>query len=111
MAELRKQQKDSASGKKENSASSPKEEGVIARVASYLKISDSPRFKFRPTNKQLGKVTFKVKWEGTIVLFSKLTDARHFKRLLKKGAPFVEPVIIRTDTTKEGYIVDEREIK
>jgi len=111
MADSPKQQKGSASGKTASSSSTPKEEGVIARVVSFLRISNSPRFKFRPTNKQLGKVTFKVKWEGTIVLFNKLTDARHFKRLLKKGAPFTEPVIIRTDTTKEGYIVDEREIK
>ena len=111
MAVSSKQQKDSVSGKKENSASTPKKGSVIQRVASYLKISDSPRVQLKPTNKKLGYVMYRVDWQGFNALFTRLADARHFKRLLKKSAPVVEPVIIRTDTTEDGYIVDERVIK
>jgi len=84
--------------------------GVIKEVFSY-RAEPIKRMRFKPNNRRIGTVTYTINVGSNVFVFTKLPDARHFKRLLKKGAPFVEPVIIRTDTTEEGYIVDERKIQ
>lgn len=111
MAVSPKQQKGSASGKKALSVDTPRRESVIARVASFLRISSSPRLKFKPHKKGLGTLTYRVNLGSNVFTFKKLQDARSLVRLVKLSGGMIDSVIIRTDTTKEGYIVDEREIK
>lgn len=114
MADLPRQKKDSVSGKKANSVSTPEEESVIARVVSYLKFKvGASKLIFRdPGGKSLGTVGYRIRLDDKLILFSKLNDARAFKRAYKKADNCTaEPVIIRFDTTSEGYIANEREVK
>lgn len=110
MAELPKQKKASVSGKKENSVSTPVKEGVIARVASWLRISDTPRITFKQDNRRLGTLEYRVTIpNGFVVSYGNLKDARAFKKLTKKAG--VDSAIIRVDTTDDGFVLSEREIK
>lgn len=111
MGESLKRKKGSASGKTGNSKSSPKKESVIQRVVSYLKISNTPRMVFKPSNKRVGTVEYRVTLPLTYVSFKKLSDARTMKRLLASSNSKIDSVIIRTDTTEEGFVVSEREVR
>lgn len=108
------QKKGSASGRMVNSASIPEPEGVIAKVVSYLKFKvGASKLIFRdPGSKSLGTVEYRIRLDDKLILFSKLNDARAFKRAYKKADNCTaEPVIIRSDTTSEGFIANEREVK
>lgn len=112
MAESKEGKKEPQPGKLGRTQILQKLDSVMQRVVSYLSLkTNSKRVIFKPDNKRFGNVMYRVQWEGVGTLFTKLTDARAFKRLLKQGKQFNEPVIIRTDTTDEGYIVSERKIK
>jgi len=110
MGALQRQKKDSASGKKVNSASTPVKEGVIARVASWLRISDTPRITFKQDNRRLGTLEYRVTIpNNNVFTYGNLKDARAMKKLIKKTG--IDSVIIRVDTTDDGFVLSEREIK
>lgn len=112
MEDLSKPKKDSASGTKENSASSPEKDSVIARVVSYLKIGGKQLVQLKdPRGKKLGTVGYYVTVIDIRFTFKTLADARMFKKALKRSVNGIESAIIRIDTTDEGYIASEREVK
>ena len=104
---LEKQKKGSANGKKVNSASLPKRESVIAKVASFLKRERTQvRYIIKiPLNRPIGKVFYTV--ESTIepVTFYKRKDAECFKQLLNNAATnHYNADIIRREVTDDGFI-------
>lgn len=92
------QQKDLQSGKKANLASTPKREGVIAKVVSYLKPKNKPRFIFKvPLGKPIGKVYYSVHSSLDTVTFTKKKDAVAFSKLLLISTAEVKSDIVRRE--------------
>ena len=99
------QQKDLQSGKKANLASTPKREGVIAKVVSYLKPKNKPRFIFKvPLGKPIGKVYYTVQSELDPITFNKKKDATAFCKLLLASTSELKGDIVRREIVN-GYEV------
>ena len=112
MAESKEQQKDLQSGKKENLAGTPRIGGVIAKVVSYLKPKNKPRFIFKvPLGKPIGKVYYSVQSSFDPVTFTKKKDAVAFSKLLLISAAEVKSDIVRREITDTGYEVTYGERK
>jgi hypothetical protein len=92
------------SGKKVNSASTPKKESVISRVVSYLRVDLTPKYIIKiPLNRPIGKVFYTVQSTIEPVTFNKKKDAEAFKKLLAVSTGEIKADIIRREVTKEGY--------
>lgn len=103
---LRERIKGLRSGKKENSANTPRRESVIARVVSFLTPTSKPRIVFKlPLNKPIGKVYYTVESELDPVTFKKKKDALTFKKLLSISNLELKSDIVRREITDNGYEV------
>lgn len=105
MAESKEQKRGSQNGKMANLASTLKIEGVIARVVSYLKPKNKPRFVFKvPLGKPIGKVYYTVQSEIDPVTFKRKKDAVAFCKLLSLSTLELKGDIVRRE------IVDNYEV-
>lgn len=107
MAVEQRRKKGSVNGKMASSVSSPKSETVIARVASFLKNLKPQAVRYAhkiPGNRPLGERSYTVRWKGEPIIFKKRKDAEALKLLLSQSTQKYEAVIIRNETTEEGYI-------
>jgi hypothetical protein len=110
MGELKKEEKEPLPGLMARTQILQRLGSVIQRVGSYLKTGGSQLVKLKDP-RPLGKLEYRVTLPLGSVSFAKLSEARSMKRLLATSLSQVDSVIIRTDTTDEGYVASEREIK
>lgn len=112
MAVLKLEEKEPQPGKTVRTRLWLKLESVMETVGSYLKTGGNQLVKLKdPSGKSLGTVTYHLKLPSGTIIFEKLREARSTKKLLANSLTRVDSVIIRTDTTDEGFIASEREIK
>ena len=112
MGELKKEEKEPLPGLMVRTQILQRLGSVIQRVGSYLKTGGSQLVKLKdPSGKKLGKLEYRVTLPLGSVSFAKLSEARSMKRLLATSLSQVDSVIIRTDTTDEGYVASEREVR
>lgn len=65
-----------------------------------------------PSGKKIGTIGYYITVpNNNRFTFKNISDARMFKKALKRSVNSIESVIIRIDTTEEGYIASERVVK
>lgn len=112
MAVSKKEEKEPQPGKLARTQILQRLGSVIQMVGSYLKTGGNQLVKLKdPSGKKLGTLEYRVSLPLGSVSFAKLRDARTMKRLLATSNSMVDSVIIRTDTTDEGFVASEREVK
>ena len=112
MAVSSKQKKASPSGEKVNSSVIQRLGSVMQSVASYLNTEGRQLVHLRdPSGKKLGTLQYHVVAPMGKFIYNKLPDARALRRALRKSQSRMDSVIIRVDTTKEGFVASEREVK
>ena len=107
MAVSKELKKDSQSGTKVSSVSSPKKDSVIVRVGFYLKNVGKrkvPKYIFKiPKSKPVGSVLYTVQSAYDPVTFTRYDDALHFRALLSKSVNDIKSDIVRREITEEGF--------
>lgn len=92
-------------GKKVSSKATQLKDRAIAKVGSSPK--ETTLRVETPKGRAFGRVLYRVKAVADTKTFTKLKDAREYRRLLKASTASVESEIIRTEVTEEGYTVSE----